>query len=175
MIAMIAAGIVCLFLARAVIHKLTSPSEFQATLAEYRLLPRSWAGWVSVVLIIAEVAAIGVLLPAPSRQAGALLAGLLFTVYAAAMAINLLKGRSRIDCGCGNPGQAISWWLVSRNAALILLCVAVALPNQARVSNLSEALAAAGCILVLWLLALAFEQLLSNRHHARETSFTGSY
>jgi hypothetical protein len=175
MIAMIATGIVCLFLARAVLHKLASRSEFQATLAEYRLLPRSWTGWMSVLLVLAEAIALGALVLSPSRQAGAGLAGLLFAVYAGAMAINLLRGRSRIDCGCGNPGQALSWWLVSRNAVLMALCALAAFPLQAQVSNLAEALAAAGCILVLWLAVLAFEQLLSNRHHARETSYTGSY
>ena len=106
MIAMIAAGVVCLFLARAVVHKLISRAEFQATLSEYRLLPHSWARWMGSVLVAAEAAALGALLLVPTRPMGAVLAGLLFTAYAGAMVMNLLRGRSRF---CPDTDAARSW------------------------------------------------------------------
>jgi len=46
-------------------------------------------------------------------------------VFAAAMAINLQRGRSQIDCGCGHAflKQTLSWALVARNAGLAGLLV----------------------------------------------------
>jgi hypothetical protein len=64
-------------------------------------------------------AALGLLLPAMRALAAATLVGLL-VLFAAAMAINLARGRSNIDCGCfiGAQKQRISWALVVRNLML---------------------------------------------------------
>jgi hypothetical protein len=39
------------------------------------------------------------------------------------MLLNLLRGRRWIDCGCGGPGQPISYALLMRNAVLMGLCL----------------------------------------------------
>ena len=77
-----------------------------------RLLP--WAELVTAGLL---------LLPATARL-GALTAGLLLLVFAAAMAINILRGRTAIDCGCfvGFTRQRIGWSLVVRNLLLVGAC-----------------------------------------------------
>ena len=64
-------------------------------------------------------AALGLLLPATRALAAATLMALL-VLFAAAMAINLGRGRSDIDCGCfiGVQKQRISWALVVRNLVL---------------------------------------------------------
>jgi len=43
--------------------------------------------------------------------------GLLMAGYGAAITVNLLRGRSWIDCGCGG-GEQLSWSLVVRNLVL---------------------------------------------------------
>ena len=54
---------------------------------------------------------------------------ILLAVFAAAMALNIARGRVNIDCGCfrSTLRQSLSWWLVLRNAILAvgaLVCMA---------------------------------------------------
>ena len=56
----------------------------------------------------------------PWAQAAAIA---LLALFAAAMAINIRRGRAHIDCGCGQSflKQSLRWSLVARNGALALL------------------------------------------------------
>jgi hypothetical protein len=59
-------------------------------------------------------------------------AAILLVLFAAAMAINIWRGRPHIDCGCFQSAlkQTLSWTLVARNAGLaLLLAVPVAVPE----------------------------------------------
>jgi hypothetical protein len=175
MIAIIATGVVCLVLARAIVHKATAYAGFKAAVFDYRIAPEKWAGALSVALLLVEVAALWTIALPPVRVAGAVLAAGLFATYAAAMAFNLLRGRERIDCGCGGAGQALSWWLVLRNLLLIGICTLVALPGEPPALSVTATAAAAGCSIVLWLSLVLFDQLHANRSHAQATSSAGSY
>ena len=44
-------------------------------------------------------------------------------VYGGAVAANLLRGRSWIDCGCG-AGESVSWPMVARNGVLAVAAAA---------------------------------------------------
>ena len=125
MVASNATGLVCLILARALLHKVTARAEFEATLAGYHILPARWSAAVALLLALLEGVAIAAIITPASRQQGAVLAGTLFAVYSAAIAINLVRGRERIDCGCGGPGQQLSWYLIARNLFLIAGCVCI--------------------------------------------------
>lgn len=59
---------------------------------------------------------------------------LLLGLFSGAIAINLIRGRTDIDCGCFGPvlRQKLSGWLLLRNLALIVLAAAVALPEASR-------------------------------------------
>lgn len=119
-------------LCRAALHKLRDVKTFQAELAAYRLLPTLLLPITTILLIAAEIlTAISLLNIAWIVPAFA--AAVLFFVYALAMTINLLKGRTHIDCGCTGPllsskeraKKTISWSLVIRNlvlTSLALLC-----------------------------------------------------
>ncbi len=52
-----------------------------------------------------------------------LLVLLLITLYSISIVINLLKGRTNIECGCGGllGSHNLSWKLIYRNALLILM------------------------------------------------------
>ena len=65
---------------------------------------------------------------------GAFLAAALLVSYALAIGINLLRGRTSIDCGCLGAGQRnrIGGWMVIRNLGLVAATLAAALPTTGR-------------------------------------------
>jgi hypothetical protein len=100
-----------------------------------------------------------------------LLSGLtaaLLGLYAAAIAINLLRGRRHIDCGCSfGLSQAaaaeLSWWLVLRNGVLAALAFLPALPQSGRELGVLDGFGLAAALLLAVLLLLALGQLQANR------------
>lgn len=111
------------------IAKLRSRQVFPGVVANYRLLPEAMVPAVAATLPVAEVA-VGLALIGGVRFA-AVPAGLLLLVFAAAMAINIGRGRSHIDCGCGRSElrQPLSRALVMRNIVLAGLLVPALLPQ----------------------------------------------
>jgi hypothetical protein len=113
-------------------HKLAEGAHFDAQLGAYRVLPEALLPVVARLLPITELA-IAVLLILPvTRTAAAFAAAALVTVYALGMLINLLRGRTDIDCGCGAEPQEISYWLVLRNAILASAALLIAMPAVPR-------------------------------------------
>jgi len=89
----------------------------------------------------------------------------LMLVYAAAMALNLLRGRSQIDCGCGADVHLLSWALVTRNGVLALAALIVSGPSVARELQWLDAVTLVGAALSLYAAYLLFDELL--RQHGR--------
>ena len=123
------AGLVLLIFIAAVVQKFRQPNDFIRALAGYRLVPdgalRFW--WL---LPLAELlAALELLLSIGESR---WLALSLLLLYAAAIAINLLRGRYDIDCGCGGEATPIGWGLVMRNVVLAGLAV----PQHAPIGEL---------------------------------------
>ena len=105
----------------AAIAKLRHWSVFEGVVGNYRLLPSMAVRPIAWLLPPAELlVGLGVLLNAPHAL---LVAGVLLGLFALAMAVNISRGRSHIDCGCFNSAlkQPLRWSLVARNAALIVL------------------------------------------------------
>ena len=102
-------------------RKLRGLEGFLAVLADYRLLP----GWglrpAALAIASCEGALAGIWLVSPWLVEATTVAGvgtaLLMAGYGGAITLNLLRGRSWIDCGCGG-GEQLSWILVVRNLAL---------------------------------------------------------
>lgn len=160
-------GVLALVFARSAAHKLTEFSFFSATLGEYRLLPKSFLKPAAIALTLAEVLAIGLLIVPDTRTVGAMLAAGLLSLYALAMTVNLRRGRERIDCGCGGPGQMISWSLVARNSALTALAAFVSLNTGSFDAIPAGTLVVFAGVLLCWLLLAIFDQIIGNRSHAR--------
>jgi uncharacterized membrane protein YphA (DoxX/SURF4 family) len=102
--------------------KLRHRALLPGVIANYRLLPNRLEEPVAALLPFVELA-LGLALilglaPLPVLFVIALLLG-----FALAMAINIRRGRTHIDCGCGHPElrQPLSWMLVGRNLLLALL------------------------------------------------------
>jgi uncharacterized membrane protein YphA (DoxX/SURF4 family) len=110
----------------AAVGKMRRWRTFEGVVANYRLLPDALnrlVAWLlpPIELLLAVALPLGV--PGAEIAAGALLC-----VFAAAMAINLRRGRTHIDCGCFDATlrQNLRWSLVLRNALLVLLLSAAA-------------------------------------------------
>jgi len=123
-------------------------------IANYRLLPRVLVDPAAALLPPLEMIVGVALLSAMARPWPALAAIVLLAVLAAALAINLHRGRVDIDCGCGQSflKQRLSWTLVVRNAVL----AALLLPSLAMLDPMpmSAALTGVGAGLAFFLLYL---------------------
>ena len=167
----IGAGVLALVFARSAAHKLAEFAFFSATLGEYRLVPALFVGPAAIALTVTEVLAIVLLIIPDTRPAGAALALLLLSLYATAMSINLRRGRFKIDCGCGGPGQVISWALVLRNLVLALAAGFVAKNAAAFDAMPAGTLVAFAGVLLCWLLLAIFDQAVANFDHLKVTDW----
>jgi hypothetical protein len=169
-LANLATSFLCLVFVRALLHKLGGFGELVATVRDYRLVP--WPRLVAVALTAAELfVVIGLLLPG-SRQVAAAAGAVLLLAYALAIGINLRRGRTSIDCGCGGTGQGISPLHLVRNAVLIVLSATVALIDSPTLPHVAASVVVAGGVILLWMVFLAFEQLLGNRLHAAASTYS---
>lgn len=115
-------------------HKLADRERFLAVLGNYDLVPARLVPLAGMAIVAAEVGAALLLVLPPVRTLGAYLSVALLAAYALAIAINLLRGRTRIDCGCLGFGRhdRIAWTMVARNLVLIALALALLLPASPR-------------------------------------------
>ncbi len=148
--------------------------EFRAAVANYRIVPESFAMLVAAIVPVAETAgAVGILIPR-THHAAAVILLLLLAVFTAAIVVNLMRGRLHVDCGCFGPAlrQPLSWWLPARNTVLMALAAIAMLPHGARTMtplDVATILLGAATVVVLY---LAANYLLANlpRLHALETA-----
>ncbi|MBX9962738.1 MAG: hypothetical protein K2Y35_06780 [Burkholderiales bacterium] len=108
------------------IGKFAAWAELEGVVANFRVLPRALVPAVTRTLPPLELLlAVGVLIPV-TREAAGLGMAILLAVFAAAIAVNVARGRVDIDCGCFRSAlrQNLSWWLVLRNALLLVLALA---------------------------------------------------
>jgi hypothetical protein len=136
--------------------KLAALEPFVGVVRNYRLLPGALVRPVAYLIPPLELALAAGLLLVPGGRLPALGAALLTLGFAAAMAVNLRRGRADIDCGCfaGLMRQRLSWALVARNAALAaLLLLVAAAPSGARALGWLDAATVAGgagSLLLVW-------------------------
>ena len=165
-------GRVCLALvfATAVPAKIRHRLIFEGVVANYRLLPRQlvkpaaralpWIEWALAALLVTPAAGPG----------AAAIAILLLAAFAWAMAINLRRGRSHIECGCHQStlAQTLSWPLVARNICL----AALLLPSLTSTGTPLGAPAAIGAVAGVgaFLLYLLFNTLASLPGFARSAA-----
>lgn len=157
----------------AALHKLRDPTGYGAIVRGYRLVPDGGATVWALALGAAEAATVAALLVPGVVGYGAASAALLLAVYSTAIAVNLVRGRRDVDCGCAGPGrrQTLSGWLLVRNGGLLAAAVACAWPVGARPVHWLDAVTAAGGVCVLVLLFTAVAGLGTPRAPARSGAF----
>lgn len=167
MLHMTAMGTLVAVFALAVSHKLRDYARFEASLGAYRLLPERLVPVVAPLVVLLELGAIAAIL-APVGP-GAMPAGALLLAYSLALGVNLARGNTSIDCGCGDAPTPISGWLLLRNGVLLLLALVPAPADGVPVAALHWLLAGT-LIVLLAVLYLIAEQLLANHHLLRSES-----
>jgi hypothetical protein len=110
-----------------------------------------------------------ILVPA-TRSAAAVVAAVLLSVYALAMAVNMLRGRADIDCGCGGQPQLLSPWLLLRNAVLVAGSSLLLAPMSERVLAWADGLFLVLMTAVLAMVYLLVEQLVRNQSFSDDRS-----
>ncbi len=91
---------VALILAVAAVPKIRNSDEFQGVVENYRLLPSFMVAPFAKLLPWLELGSAIALLVPPAREVAAWVAAGLFMMFAMALAINVGRGRTHIDCGC---------------------------------------------------------------------------
>jgi|TARA_B110000971_G_scaffold218173_1_gene256463 hypothetical protein len=180
----IAMGFALIF-ALAALHKMDDRNRFLSILKAYKILPRFMLRASALCIPMLEL-----MLALGWLQAGLLgsrypvivvaSAGLLI-VYGLAIAINLLRGRTDIDCGCNlisarksapadkgsESQQSISTNLIWRNVCLALLTLTALTPITARQLGVIDYIGLAGALLVLVLLYASLTQLMATNQIIR--------
>jgi uncharacterized membrane protein YphA (DoxX/SURF4 family) len=114
--------------------KLADLDLFESAIANYRLAPRMLEKPIAIVLPVLECSCAAAVLIPFTRGAAALGMLVLLATFTGAIAINLARGRTNIDCGCFGPAlrQELSAWMLARNSVLAALALAAIVPAAAR-------------------------------------------
>lgn len=155
---------IAVLLASAATHKLRAPARFAKQLADYQLLPDSLVRpSASLIPLLELVIAFALLVPV-SRAWAALSAASLMALYAAAIGINLWRGRRDIDCGCAGPDQAqpLRPALLLRNSALVGLALLASVLPVARDLGFFDGFVTVAASAVALLIYAAADGLLAN-------------
>lgn len=111
------------------ISKLGGRREFIETVRNYRLLPEGLSifvgRWIPILEVMIGISLLlGILIPLTTFATAAL-----FILFGIAVAVNLLRGRRNISCGCFGPQQnrPLTRILVARNMIFAVLMTLVGL------------------------------------------------
>jgi hypothetical protein len=150
-------------------HKLRTREIFVVVVRDYRILPAGTAPFAATLILLLEGLVLVGLISGMGLRTTAVLAALLLCVYGVAIAVNLVRGRRSIDCGCfGAAGDAsgrhrLSAWLLVRNAALIGVTGLVLAPVSARELVWLDTVAIVPGVVAATLIYFTADQLLANR------------
>ena len=160
--ALLSGAFALLFLGAA-LHKWRDLAGFAEAFRAYGVLPAAW-GWMARLLPVLELLVGAGLLAAATRALAATGGAVLLAVYAAAIAVNLSRGRRDLSCGCGGPNdkRPISPWMVWRNLALAALLAVTWLPWTARQMDAADALTVGAGTAVAAFLYLSLDALLGR-------------
>ena len=129
-----------LLFAGAAIHKFRDLRRFDEIFAAYGLLPLAARLRLSRAVPLLEVlVAVGLLLDV-TRTTAAYVGIVLLLAYAAAITVNLLRGRRELACGCGGPDdrRPIAPRMVWRNILVAAMLSSVMLPWGPRPLGLTD-------------------------------------
>ena len=162
-----------LLFAAAGLSKLWHPAAYRAAIAAYALLPAPAIAPAAVLLAVAEIAGAALLLWPTGAVAGACLLGTLLLLFSMAIAINLRRGRTDIDCGCWMFGtnadtrDSIGPGTLVRNAVLGALILVAIVPTTGRaLSVLDWSTVLMGTLAALGLFAIAAQLSANGRRLA---------
>lgn len=107
----------------AAIGKLRNPADAGRAISAYQLLPAALERPGAAALPLVEIVA-GLAVALVPHPASAAFAAALFATFAAAVGVNLARGRRSLECGCGFGARKIGPVLVIHNLILAVLLLA---------------------------------------------------
>src|SRR5579863_7092456 len=135
--------LVCLALlfGTAAVHKLRDLRLFDEIFAAYGVLPLIPRWRLARLLPVVEMAVAAGALLAATRRLAVVVAALLLLTYAAAIALNLYRGKRDLACGCGGADErrTIAPWMVGRNLLLAAVFPLSLLPWSSRPFEVTDA------------------------------------
>ena len=144
-------------------QKLRDMVVFAAALDNYRLLPDFLVSPVAWAVAVTEAVAGVLLLLNDTASAGAWFSLALLATVTSAVVVNLLRGNTAIDCGCGGlSSQPLAWSLVARNVVLMCIALLAAQEGASRPLVWADYLTTAGVVLGLLGLYTIANQLMTN-------------
>lgn len=168
------AMVFALLLITAGVHKLDDRLRFQGILTAYQILPAILVVPASVIIPLSEIMIGLAWILAWRIDLVSVVTVALLTAYAMAMGINLMRGRTYIDCGCGFSSakakgdhsgiQQLSVWLVYRNLVLIALAFVAGAGITERGIGVLDYFSLTAATLALVFIYDAFNQLLMNNN-----------
>lgn len=164
-VATVAAGF-SILLGVAALHKISDVQRFFSVLRDYRMLPGVFVMPAGYALAGVEIVLAAAWLLPISRKIAAAATLVLLLIYSIAIGVNLLRGRTHIDCGCGigsQGGALISGRLLVRNTLLALTCCIPFLPASDRQLLVADFAIVGVALMALVLLFAAGNQLIANR------------
>jgi hypothetical protein len=156
-------GLFVLLFASAAVQKLRAPARFAEVFAAYRVLP-SWLARLSLLVPALELLVAAGLLVQTARAVAAGAGAALLVVYAAAVGVNLRRGRLDLACGCGGPNERrpIAPWMVVRNLLLAAVLTVAERPWLPRALESADLLTVGGGVAIAALLYLSLDRLLTR-------------
>ncbi len=145
-------------------QKLRDMAVFEASVDLYRLLPDGLVPLFARGFPLLEALAGTALLFDSTRASGLLLSVAVLGVATGGVVLNLLRGHTNIDCGCGGADghTTLSWALPARNAVLLLVAVLGGQDGSGRALMWIDYLSVAGGTLALVGLYATANQLMAN-------------
>jgi hypothetical protein len=168
-----AAAMTSLVFLQAASHKAQNVESFSGFVRDYQIVPMGMEAPVSRALIAIEIFITGALMGPGTRDAASGIAISILSIYAAAMAHNIVRGRKEIQCGCGAEPQWLGWPLVVRNVILIGVA-ALALRSDESPHSLGAWMVTMTSGFVLWISLVLAEQILANFSRAHLAFGNGS-
>lgn len=154
--------------AGSLIHKVVRLAQFKATVASYvrnSALARDGVVLALTIAVIVSEALVVIVCIAPvGGVERAMLVAAVLVIYAGAMAVNLLRGNSRLDCGCswGSARQPVGYELVGRNLVLALAALLLMLPVGAREMSVLDVVSVLAGTLTAALMYAAVNRLFTS-------------
>lgn len=123
-------SVLTLLFASAARHKIGDAARFRAVVAGYDLVPAALVRAAAVVVTLAEIAVATMIAGGVALGAAGGAGACLLLLYAAAIAVNVRRGRVDIDCGCMGPAAAVPLGsaLAVRNSLLAAACLLLLVP-----------------------------------------------
>lgn len=149
--------------AQAALHKFRAPEGYRQLIAVYLETDTVSRATVWLIACVELALALMLLLPV-SRHAGLAGSALMLLGYSGLMALQLLRGRKNIQCGCAGPASTttITPALVARNIICVLLALWAMVPAMAAATSvLSMGLSIFIAVFSI-LIYLSSEQMISN-------------